>query len=114
MRVIIAGSRGIKNYESVRLEMSKIVWDKNMTREEQKNVEIITGQCRNSPDEMGELFAKRNGLKHTGFPANWKDGKKAGPLRNRKMAEYSAMDNGILFVFWDGKSRGTNSMINEA
>jgi hypothetical protein len=31
------------------------------------------------------------------------------------MAEYAAQsDKGVLFAFWDGKSRGTKNMINIA
>ena len=34
--------------------------------------------------------------------------------RNRKMAEYASEGEGILVAFWDGKSRGTASMIRLA
>lgn len=42
------------------------------------------------------------------YPANWKSfGKKAGPIRNKHMA-----DIGDFFIcFWDGHSPGTRSMI---
>lgn len=37
-------------------------------------------------------------------------------MRNREMAEYAAMPDGVghLIAFWDGKSRGTKSMIQLA
>lgn len=45
------------------------------------------------------------------FPADWdKYGRRAGPIRNREMAEYAD----ALLAYWDGKSRGTKNMIEEA
>lgn len=45
------------------------------------------------------------------FPADWKThGKAAGPIRNRQMADYAD----ALIAVWDGKSRGTANMIEEA
>lgn len=37
-------------------------------------------------------------------------GRKAGPLRNKQMAEYA---DGVV-LFWDQKSRGTRSMLGFA
>lgn len=45
------------------------------------------------------------------FPADWnKHGRAAGPIRNEEMAQYAD----ALIAFWDGKSRGTKSMISLA
>lgn len=45
------------------------------------------------------------------FPADWnKYGKKAGPIRNKKMANYAE----ALLAIWDGKSCGTKNMIQQA
>ena len=49
--------------------------------------------------------------------ADWNNqGKKAGILRNIKMAEYATSDDSIpvLFAFWNGSSRGTKHMIDTA
>ena len=49
------------------------------------------------------------------FPADWKTyGKTAGPIRNKQMAEFASQQTGMLIAFWDGKSRGTGSMIRLA
>lgn len=49
------------------------------------------------------------------FPAQWDAyGRSAGIIHNREMAEYAAEGRGVLFSFWDGKSRGTKSMIELA
>ncbi len=45
------------------------------------------------------------------FPADWdKHGKSAGPIRNHQMA----LEGDALIAFWDGKSKGTKHMIEEA
>ena len=57
---------------------------------------------------IGERYARENGYPIVRYSAEWdKYGKKAGPIRNKKMAE----DCDIIICFWDGKSRGTKSMI---
>ena len=48
---------------------------------------------------------------HLLHPADWNRlGRAAGPIRNEEMAEVSD----ALIAFWDGKSRGTKSMIEIA
>ena len=43
--------------------------------------------------------------------ADWqKYGKRAGPIRNKEMADYAD----TLIAFWDGQSRGTKNMIETA
>ena len=62
---------------------------------------------------MGEHYAIAHNLPLLRFPADWHThGKSAGPIRNRKMAKYASQaDRGVLFAFWDWKSRGTQSMV---
>lgn len=49
------------------------------------------------------------------FPADWdKYGRAAGPIRNKQMLEYILEENPIVAAFWDGKSRGTKNMIDQA
>ena len=46
-----------------------------------------------------------------GFPADWDGlGKGAGHIRNKQMAEYAT----DLLLIWDGKSRGSKNMLEEA
>lgn len=71
---------------------------------------IISGTAKGA-----DLFGERYGVMHNipvlRFPADWdKYGKKAGYIRNLEMAENAE----ALIAFWDGKSRGTNHMINIA
>lgn len=108
LRIIIAGSREFDNYNLLESTIS------NFIKENTNNVEIVSGTARGA-DQLGEQFAIEYGYQIKRFPANWKlYGKSAGPIRNREMAEYASGGQGVLFAFWDGKSRGTKSMIDLA
>jgi len=62
-------------------------------------------------DWIGESWARFWDLPIKTFPADWKThGRAAGPIRNSQMADYAD----TLIAFWDGKSRGTKSMIDLA
>lgn len=62
-------------------------------------------------DSLGGMYAEENDLKLHKFPANWDlHGRKAGPLRNIEMAKFADS----LLALWDGKSKGTKHMIDEA
>ena len=72
--------------------------------------EIVSGACRYGADYFGERWARNKGVTVTLFPADWNaHGRAAGPIRNRKMAEYAD----VLVAVWDGKSAGTKNMIDE-
>ena len=74
------------------------------------NVIIVSGHAPGA-DSLGEKFAADHNLKCELHPADWKrHGRAAGPIRNEEMAEVSD----ALIAFWDGKSRGTRSMIEIA
>ena len=76
--------------------------------------EIVSGHAAGA-DALGEKFAKKNNIKLTVFPADWKKyGKSAGPIRNSQMAKYASDGIGILIAFWNEKSKGTQHMINVA
>ena len=102
MRVIIAGSRGITDYELVLDAVEKAGFD---------ITEVVSGTAR-GVDRLGERFAEDTGVALARFPADWNGPHKkaAGHIRNRKMAEYAD----ALIAIWDGKSSGTSNMINEA
>ena len=65
-------------------------------------------------DLAGEEWAKENGYPTKAFYPDWGAyGNKAGPIRNKKMAEYAGQYGGLILV-WDGVSRGSASMLKEA
>ena len=73
-------------------------------------INFQTGTAKGA-DSLGERYAKENGYDVKLFPPDWKKfGRKAGPLRNKQMAEYGDM----LIAFWDEKSSGTRNMIENA
>ena len=109
IRIIIAGTRSFDNYALLRKTMCSLFGQVPPSQ-----IEIISGHCPTGADSLGELFARRNGIRLTLFPADWtKYGKAAGPIRNKQMAEYAAPD-GYCVIFWDGNSRGSRNMVVEA
>lgn len=101
MRTIIAGSREVTDYAIVA---------KAMQFHAEEVTEVVSGGCR-GVDALGEEWARNHSIAVKVFPADWNaHGKAAGPIRNRKMAAYAEE----LVAIWDGKSRGTANMIDEA
>lgn len=102
MKVIIAGSRNISDYDVVELAVLQSKFQ-NIT-------EVVSG-CARGVDFLGEQWALNNNIPIRSFPAEWGlYGKSAGYIRNGKMAQYAD----ALIAVWDGKSRGTANMIKLA
>lgn len=105
MKLIIAGSRDFNDYELLSKEVYKI-----LPRKRDSSIEIVSGGATGA-DALGEKYAKEHMLKIKKFPANWNlYGKSAGPIRNKEMSLYAT----DAIIFWDGKSKGTLSMIKFA
>lgn len=101
MRTIIAGTRTITDVEAVRHAVANSGF---------QITEVLCGMCP-GPDLNGKLWADLNKIPVKKFPANWfQFGKKAGPMRNKLMAEHAD----ALIAIWDGKSSGTRHMIKVA
>lgn len=102
-KVIVAGSRGFKDYNLLEKKLDFYLSNKD-------EVEIVSGTARGA-DALGERYASNRNYVVTRFPADWDQfGKSAGYKRNAQMAEYAD----ACVVFWDGKSKGTEHMINLA
>jgi len=102
MRIVIAGSRTVTE-EEVRTALNQCDWIGFVTA-------IVSGTAKGA-DQFGERWAEERGIEIHRYPAEWKKfGKRAGPIRNKLMAENA---EGLIAV-WDGKSRGTFSMIEFA
>ena len=102
-RIVIAGCRDYNNYNEAKEYITFYI------KEIRKHHTLIfiSGGCKGA-DMLGERYAKENGFKIERYLAQWeKFGKAAGPLRNKTMAE--KCDYAICF--WNGKSKGTKSMI---
>ena len=71
---------------------------------------LLSGGCRGA-DQLGERFAKEVGWEIEYYMPEWKKyGRAAGPLRNKCMIEKCD----AVICFWDGKSKGTGSLIQYA
>jgi hypothetical protein len=103
MKVIIAGSRGFSDYPLLERKCNYFFMNNPAT-------EIISGTAKGA-DTLGEDYARSYEIPVKQFPADWKThGKSAGYLRNEEMAAYAD----ALIVFWDGKSKRTNHMVESA
>lgn len=101
IKIIIAGSR---NADIHLIDIEAAIFNSKMNI-----TEVVSGYSGNV-DLMGEKWAVESGLPIKLFEPDWSKGKKAGPMRNRQMADYA---EGLIAV-WDGESRGTMNMIDEA
>lgn len=105
-RVVIAGCRYYNNYDE-----AKNYIDFCLSNIRKENDIVIVSGCASGADAIGERYAEENGFKVEKYPADWKTyGKSAGPRRNKQMAEIS----NFVICFWNGKSKGTMSMIKYA
>lgn len=104
MKVIIAGSRTINDFNLVKDQIELFIEIHG------EIAEVVCG-CAKGVDTHGADWAHFNKIKTTYFPANWKKhGKAAGHIRNRKMAKYA----NALILIWDGESRGSKNMLSNA
>lgn len=101
MKVIIAGSRTITDYQAVREAIESSGF---------RIREVVSGHAK-GVDTLGEFWAYSQHIPLMQFPAEWeKYGNMAGPIRNREMAEYAD----ALILVWDGKSHGSANMLKTA
>lgn len=111
MLVIVAGSRKLNDYAIVCKAIEESGF--NITR-------LVTGRAT-GVDFLGEKWAINHKIPITAFPADWaKYGKKAGPIRNRQMADFLVQNYeeyggcGLVAVWYSLAHRGTDDMINVA
>jgi len=102
VKVVIAGSRSI----------TKEVFDQVITQCPWADLitEVVLGACPTGVDAHGLKWAKSKGLPTKDIHADWSQGKKGGPQRNARMAEYA---DGLIAI-WDGVSPGTRWMAKSA
>lgn len=101
MKVIIAGGRDFTNYALVEDAIKCSAFE---------ITQVVSGKAK-GVDTLGEVWALANNIPVEAFPADWSQhGRAAGPIRNREMAEYAD----ALIAIWDGESKGTANMIQQA
>ena len=111
MKLIIAGSR---DFNDIRLALSSFLEFSNEITSEtgvtEPIREIVSGGARGA-DRVGEDIARMCHIQVKQFIPDWNGlGKRAGFVRNAEMGDYAD----ALLAFWDGKSKGTKSMIDYA
>jgi len=101
MKTIIAGSRGIADFNLLEEVISQVDWEISA---------VLSGTAR-GVDRLGERYARENNIPLEKHPANWDlYGRSAGYRRNEKMA----IAGDALIALWDGESPGTKHMIDLA
>jgi hypothetical protein len=121
VKIIIAGSRSITDYNVVK----EAVIASGYWREFGKSIEVVCGMAlywrwKDDPtiggvDRLGYDFATRNSLVIHPFRADWKQySKKAGHIRNSWMGDFAKAHEGRLLAVWDGVSPGTMGMVDYA
>jgi hypothetical protein len=110
MKTIIAGSRSFADGSGlVRSYVYLMIFD-TIEANLDRITEVVSG-CARGPDRWASDAAFKIDIPVRLMPAEWsKHGKAAGPIRNRAMAKYAD----ALIMFWDGKSRGSRNMIEQA
>lgn len=99
MRVIVAGSRTIDDYEVVCCAICESGFV----------ITTVVSGCAKGVDQLGERWALEHGVPVDKYPAQWASyGNAAGPIRNQEMSENSE----ALVAIWNGMSRGTAHMID--
>ena len=96
MKIAVVGSRGIKD-----VEIGKYVFESE---------EIVSGGAV-GVDLCAAEYAHKNGIKLTVFLPEYERYGRAAPIvRNKKIVDYADK----VIVFWNGKSKGSLSVIQYA
>ena len=82
-RLVIAGGRDFSDYEALKSAAQKAIAELAPNNE---RVIIVSGGARGA-DALGEKLAQEMGLEVERYPADWSQGKGAGPARNAQMAD---------------------------
>jgi hypothetical protein len=102
MILIISGSRDFDDYDLMCQKLKQLEDGLEVV------TEVVCGGAKGA-DSLGKQWADEHDVPVKMMLAQWsKNGKAAGPIRNREMAEYAE----ALMAFWDGDSPGTKNMIN--
>ncbi len=105
MRIIIAGSQHCTDPAIVEQAVAASPWAAGRVSA------VIEGGAE-GVDRLARAWAEARGLPVTTVPADWTQGRSAGPQRNRALARDSGAEG--LLLIWNQSSRGSASMLAEA
>lgn len=101
MRVIVCGSRAWTDREAIANRLSDLPPGSTIVHGAARGADRIAGQ---EGQKLGHLIEEHS--------AEWEThGKRAGYLRNAHMASLGA---DLCIAFWDGRSKGTQHMVDLA
>ena len=101
MKVILAGCRSITDSNELEAAIREASFE---------ITEVVCGEAR-GVDALGRRWAEDHRIPVASFPADWeREGRRAGYLRNARMAEYAE----ALIAVWNNRSPGTRNMIQVA
>ena len=102
MKVIIAGSRTIKDYSLVCEAITESGFEIDL---------VVSGHAK-GVDQLGERWAKEHGVPVEQHPAQWNaHGIAAGPIRNEAMAQAA---DALVAIMPEEGTKGTKDMIRRA
>lgn len=109
VNIAVIGSRNFDDYEFVENIVSAVITDLAEQTNSDK-ITIVSGGAKGT-DLLAERFAKQHSFPMLIFRPDYKSFGKAAPIRrNREILEHSDM----VIAFWDGASKGTRYMIEQA
>jgi len=107
MRLLVCGSRGWKDSDVIAREMAPFLAD--------GGPRVVIHGAAPGADAIAGWLAHFGFCVYTEeFPADWTEGKRAGPLRNARMLAEGKPDRGLAFgplYRADGKRTGTGDMV---
>ena len=107
MKVLVCGGRNFADKELVFKTLDKVL-DKFGG-----SFILVHGGCKTGADKFADDWAKSREIPHWCFPAEWKKfGKKAGPIRNKRMRDTAKPDQCIAFEGGDG-TKGMIDLMRE-
>ena len=102
MKLLIAGSRSITDYEVLEHVINRL------PELDVSKIDCVISGTAAGVDTLGEVWAANNRIPVIRYPADWKQyGKAAGPIRNKQMAD--VCDS--YLILWDGVSHGATNML---
>ena len=105
MKIAVGGSRDFCGYEILKDALNDVI-----QQLDGREIILLSGHCRGT-DQLVERYAEEMAIPIDLHPAQWeKYGKAAGIKRNYEMVDLADR----IIAFWNGKSKGTKSLIDYA
>lgn len=101
MRVLVCGGRKYWNKEKVRGVLDTLL--------KSTAIKSVVHGAATGVDSLAGEWARKNNITEERFPADWKQGKKAGPIRNQQMIDTNP---DLVIAFPGGK--GTEDLVMRA